>query len=285
MDPQPPLTAVLLSLSAWLAGLAVVFVPLERLFAARPREVFRAGLWTDLGYYFLNSLLPAVLLAPPMAAVAWAVARVMPPGVLETTAAWPLWARLAVGLVVGEVGYYWGHRLCHEVPFLWRFHAVHHSAEHVDFLVNTRAHPVDMVFGRLCALAPMFALGLGTPLAGTGGLLSGGLVPVLVTLAGTAWGFFVHANLRWRLGPVEWLVATPAFHHWHHTRSGPLNKNYASTLPALDRLFGTHHLPAAFPADYGISGEMPAALVDQLVHPLFPPRPLSALSPDTRSTG
>lgn len=265
MDPHPPgLLADLLRLAVWLAGLAAVFVPLERLFAARPREVFRPGWLTDLGYYFLNSLLPAALLGPPMAAVAWAAQRVIPAPVPETLAALPLWARLGVGLVAGEVGYYWAHRLSHTVPFLWRFHAVHHSAGHVDFLVNTRAHPVDMVFGRLCGLAPLYALGLAGPTAG------GTTLPVAVALIGTAWGFFVHANLRWRFGPLEWLVATPAFHHWHHTKTGPINHNYASTLPWLDRLFGTHHLPREFPADYGIKAPMPDALVDQLVHPLFP---------------
>lgn len=268
---SPPLLAQLIALSAWLAGLAAVFVPLERLFAARPAEVFRRGWAADLGYYFLNSLLPAVLLGPPMALVAWAAGRVIPAGVTDAIAGGPLAAKLAVGLLVGEVGYYWGHRLSHTIPFLWRFHAVHHAAEQVDFLVNTRAHPVDLVFGRLCALAPMFALGLAAPLGPAAGRLSGGLVPVAVTLLGTAWGFFVHANLRWRFGPLEWLVATPAFHHWHHTKSGPIDRNFASTLPWLDRLFGTHHLPKEFPADYGINGPMPAALVDQLVHPFFPP--------------
>ena len=132
--------------------------------------------------------------------------------------------------MAGEVGYYWGHRLSHEIPFLWDFHAIHHSAEEVDFLVNSRAHPVDLVFGRFCALAPLYALGLGSRSGARGSL-----VPVLVTLMGLVWGFFIHANLRWRFGPLEWLVTTPAFHHWHHTRTGPINRNYSSTLPWLDR--------------------------------------------------
>jgi sterol desaturase/sphingolipid hydroxylase (fatty acid hydroxylase superfamily) len=81
--------------------------------------------------------------------------------------------------------------------------------------------------------------------------------PLLVVLVSTAWGFFVHANLRWRFGPLEWLVATPAFHHWHHTYEQPHNKNYSSMLPWMDRVFGTYHMPKAlWPGQYGIEEPM-----------------------------
>ena len=258
-------------LSLWLTILVVIFVPLERLFAAHPQKIWRPGIVTDLAYYFLNSLVPAVLLGAPMSLVAWLVHRAVPADFLTMMATLPLWARATAGLVVGEIGYYWAHRWSHEIPFLWRFHSIHHSAEEVDFLVNTRAHPVDMVFGRFCALVPIYALGLSSPV-GPGG----STVAVLVSLVGTVWGFFIHANLRWRFGPLEWLVSTPAFHHWHHTRTGPFNRNYSSTLPWLDRIFGTYYLPrAAWPTAYGIKAKLPQTLTEQLTYPLYrqPPRP------------
>ncbi len=97
---------------------------------------------------------------------------------------------------------------------------------------------------------------------------AGATVPVLVTLIGMVWGFFIHANLRWRFGPLEWLVTTPGFHHWHHSLT-PINRNYASTLPWLDRLFGTHYLPREFPDAYGIAAKLPDSLAGQLVYPLL----------------
>ncbi|MGE3821403.1 MAG: sterol desaturase family protein [Isosphaeraceae bacterium] len=279
-----PLLTEILHLSVWLTALVAILVPLERLFAVHPQKFFRKGIVTDLGYFFLSGLLPALLLGPPIALLAWSVRGVVPGEFLEATAALPIWARTLAGLVAGEAGYYWGHRWSHEIPFLWRFHSIHHSAEEMDFLVHTRAHPFDMAFGRFCGLVPIYVLGLGGPAN-----LEGSVVPVAVTLIGTFWGFFIHANLKCRFGPAEWLLSTPAFHHWHHTKSGPVNRNYASTLPWLDWLFGTLHLPNEWPEDYGIKTEMPVALVDQLVHPFFPSDPerveSHAAAETTRSMG
>jgi sterol desaturase/sphingolipid hydroxylase (fatty acid hydroxylase superfamily) len=255
--------------SVWLMILVVIFVPLERVFAVHPQRVLRKGIVTDLCYYFLSSLLPAMLLGAPLGVLAWVVHQAVPHGILARSAALPLWARVFSGLVAGEIGYYWGH--------LWRFHSIHHSAEEVDFLVSSRAHPVDMVFGRLCSMVPIYVLGLGGP-----GALAGSQVPVLVALIGIVWGFFIHANLRWRFGPLEWLISTPAFHHWHHTLKGPINRNYASTLPWLDWIFRTHYLPSdAWPEAYGIKAEMPESLVEQLAYPLF----TQLSEPDQRATG
>jgi len=262
----------ILRLSLWLAILVVIFVPLERLFAAHPQKILRKGIRADLGYFFISTLLPAAVLSAPMALVAVMIHRAMPNGFLAMTASWPLWLKAVAALIVSEVGYYWAHRLSHQIPFLWRFHSIHHSAEEIDFLVNTRAHPVDLVFSRFAALVPMYILGLGGPK-----IPGGNLIPVLATLITTTWGFFIHANIRFRFGPLEWLVSTPAFHHWHHTLSGPINRNYASTLPWLDRVFGTHYLPKEWPTAYGTEDKLPDSLADQLFYPLQ--KPVQAAKP------
>jgi sterol desaturase/sphingolipid hydroxylase (fatty acid hydroxylase superfamily) len=265
-------------LFAWLLLLAVIFVPLERLFAVHPRSFLRKGIRTDLGYYFLSGLLTNVALVLPMAVIAAGLHRIVPVAVRTAAADLPLWAHLLAALAVGEVGFYWGHRWSHTIPWLWRFHAVHHSAQEIDWLVNTRAHPVDMVFTRLCGFVLLYVCGLASTTAS-----AHGLTPVFVLVIGAMWGFFVHANVKWRFGWLEWVVATPAFHHWHHTNDQHRDRNYAAMLPCLDRLFGTFHLPRhAMPPSYGIDAPVPSGLGRQLLWPLMPinrsvvePSPLS----------
>jgi sterol desaturase/sphingolipid hydroxylase (fatty acid hydroxylase superfamily) len=247
----------ILRLCLWLVILSVIFVPFERLFALHPRpaDVRSARLWEDLGFYFLNSLVPTLLLSAPMALVVAVSHRIVPTSYFAWIESSPLWPRLIAGFVVGEIGYYWGHRLSHAVPFLWRFHVVHHRPQHIDWLVNTRVHPFDMVFGRLCGLVPIYLLDLAGPDAGANSLPA-----LLFIVGGTIWGFVLHVNAAWRLGPFEHVIASPRFHHWHHTGSGPIDRNFASTLPVIDRLFGTQHLPkGAWPKDYGVSQELASA--------------------------
>ena len=268
MQHLAPFGLDVIRLCVWLVLLMIIFVPIERRWGLHRQKVFRKAFGADLVYYFLSSLLPKLLLVLPMTLVAAGLHHLTPGGFYAWVASVPFWIRLPAAMVVGEVGAYWAHRWSHEIPLLWRFHAIHHSAEEIDWLVNSRAHPVDMVFTRLCSLVPMYVLGLAQP-AGN----DVDLVPLLITVGGTLWGFFIHANVKWRLGWIEWLLSSPAFHHWHHTNDGPerINKNYASMLPCVDLCFGTFYLPRReWPAKYGSDTPISAGLAKQLFQPLAP---------------
>jgi sterol desaturase/sphingolipid hydroxylase (fatty acid hydroxylase superfamily) len=257
-----------LGLTAWLVVLSVIFIPLERFLALHDQPVRRKFLFRDVTYYFMNSLLLSLFLAFPLAIVAWGLNKVVPTGVQTMAAGWPPLARFAAALVAGEIGGYWGHRLLHEVPFLWRFHALHHSCEQIDFMANCRAHPLDLAFTRICGYIPLYALGLLQPFASVGDPAMMGFVVV-----GTIWAFFIHANIRLRFGWFEYLFVTPAFHHWHHTRHDHVNHNYATVLPWVDRIFGTYHMPKnQWPDEYGTDDKLPETLGGQLLYPLRDPR-------------
>ena len=262
----PPILLNTIRLLAWLLILCTVFLPLEFLFSLRKRQLLRRSLPSDVGFYFLSGLVPQLLLAVPLSLAAYVAYHFVPWRIHTAIDAWPIWLRALAAFVVGDLGFYWGHRWAHEIPFLWRFHALHHHPEHVYFLISARAHPIDNAFIRVCGLMPIYVLGLGAPQS-----VRGTLVATLVMLAVPVWGFFIHANLRWRLGPLEWLIATPGFHHWHHTRSEFRDRNFASMLPWMDRLFGTHHLPKDWPSAYGTDTPLPPSMIGQLLYPLHDP--------------
>ena len=175
-----------LRLAVWLVLLVCIFAPLERWFALRPVQAWRKQTGVDLAWYFINSLLPAAIIALPLAGLARALRGIDPGGLYSAAAAWPLWLKLPLALWVNDVGAYWAHRASHTIPFLWRFHAIHHSAEHLDWLVNTRAHPFDLVFTRLTGLGLVYLVGIGQ---NQGSHIDP--VVALVTIIGTLWTFFI----------------------------------------------------------------------------------------------
>ena len=248
--------------------LVVLFVPLERLFALRPQRALRQAWGTDIAYYFITSLLPSKLIIATVALLLWLMHGFAPQGLFPGLAELPTAARFAVALLVAQLGFYWGHRAMHANRWLWRFHAVHHSAPALDWLVNTRAHPVDLVFTRLCGYLPLYLLGLAQPTRETLDW-----VPLLITLLASTWGYVLHANLRWPLAWLAKIVATPRFHHWHHAHQGTggtQHSNYAATLPLMDLIFGTYRQDSgAWPECYGTDEPVPAALLDQLMSPFM----------------
>ena len=238
--------------------LAIIFIPLERLFALRPRQILRRGWRTDVVHYLINGAALKVGIIAAVVVVGTVLRAFVPVSFRTAIAASPSWAQIVAALAITTVGGYAGHRAAHEVPLLWRFHRVHHSIRELDWLAANHLHPLDQIFVRSAAVLPVYALGFGR--------LSLGAFVVLTTLQ----AIFVHANVRLTFGPLRWLIATPQFHHWHHAREPEAyNSNYAGEFPAVDALFGTLYLPAQrWPAQYGIDEHEPAGYLRQLVWPL-----------------
>jgi sterol desaturase/sphingolipid hydroxylase (fatty acid hydroxylase superfamily) len=241
-----------------MVALAIIFIPLERLFALRPRRVLRAGWRTDVVHYLINVAALKVGIVIAVAVLGTVLRAFVPPSARAAIAASPGWAQIVAALAIATVGGYAGHRAAHEVPLLWRFHRVHHSVQEMDWLAASHLHPLDQIFIRSAAVLPLYALGFGR--------ISLGAFVVLTTLQ----AIFIHANVRLTFGPLRWLIATPQFHHWHHAREPrAYNSNYAGEFPAVDALFGTLYLPAGrWPAQYGIEEREPVGYLRQLAWPL-----------------
>lgn len=153
---------------------------------------------------------------------------------------------------------YWGHRLQHRVGFLWRFHSIHHSAEHLDWLAAHREHPIDTVYTMGLINLPVFILGF--PLQ---------TLALLIAFRGI-WAIYIHSNVRLPIGPLRMLIGAPELHHWHHDRARDAG-NYANISPIMDLLFGTYRCPDHEPSSFGVDEPIAQhGYVGQMLHPLLP---------------
>ena len=240
-----------------LAILAVIFIPLERLFALHPHRVLRRGWRTDVVHFLVNGTALRIGMLVSVVVIGGFLRAFVPAPLRDAVAASPGWAQIAAGLTIATIGGYAGHRAAHEVPLLWRFHRVHHSSRELDWLAATHLHPLDETFTRSVAVLPLYALGFGR--------VSLGAFLILITLQ----AIFIHANVRLRFGPLRWVIGTPQFHHWHHAREPQAyNSNYAGEFPLLDALFGTLYFPAnRWPAQYGVDDTQPDGYLRQIAWP------------------
>lgn len=237
--------------------LGLIFVPLEALFALREQRVLRAGWQTDLKHFFVShvgvQLLSFAALIPAQVFFAWAVRLEFQ----QAVAAQPLWVQFFELIFIVDLATYWIHRAFHQVPWIWSFHAIHHSSLQMDWLAGSRMHIVDVMITRAVSFLPIFILGF-APAA---------LYAYLVFVSFHA--EFIHANVRWRFPALRWLISTPEYHHWHHSSDEEgIDKNFASFLPMWDLLFGTAHQPDYWPKNYGtVKFQPPENYLGQITYP------------------
>jgi sterol desaturase/sphingolipid hydroxylase (fatty acid hydroxylase superfamily) len=258
----------------WLAGMGAVFSILSYLMPCNQGKPWwqKRGLATDFWYWVLSPVFQRYLrIWATVSFTVWLlhidtlkVADFFEHG-HGPLSRLPLWVQ-AIGYVVAtDFVMYWIHRGFHN-GFLWKYHAVHHASEDLEWISAARFHPLNLALGA-------------------------GLVDVAALLAGISPDIFVwvgpfdiitscmvHANLNWTFGPLRYVVVSPVFHRWHHARA-VCDKNFGSTFSLWDVMFGTYHMPVGeLPKDYGIDDkEMPEGVLAQLAYPLrqrdVPPGP------------
>jgi sterol desaturase/sphingolipid hydroxylase (fatty acid hydroxylase superfamily) len=238
-----------------------LFIPIERLFSHRKDQpLFRTEWREDLFYYLVSSLLVQMLTFISMAPATTILAHTH----WDTLRAWmgSQWLILQIIeiMFLTDLVQYWLHRAFHRIPFLWNFHAVHHSAQSMDWMAGARMHFFEIIVLRGCTVIPMFILGFSQ------GAMHAYIL--MVYLQST----FVHANVGWQFNRIGKFIVTPRFHHWHHgIDAEAIDVNFAVHFPLFDRLFGTYHLPKhEWPSGYGIQGHpVPRSYWQQFWYPLI----------------
>jgi len=249
-------------------ALALIFSVLAHFWACNPGKPWwrKRELVTDICYWFFVPLFARVFRIGLLVIGAGVIFNIHDADELIAfydnghgpLSALPLWLQAFLFLALADFMMYWLHRMFHNGGF-WKYHAVHHSSEDLDWISAARFHPVNLLLGTI-----------GVDVI----LLMAGISPNVMLWVGPFNIFhsaFVHANLNWTLGPFKYVLATPVFHRWHHTsmQEGG-NTNFAGTFPVWDILFGNWRMPEnALPDDYGVDNQatFPTEIAGQLAYP------------------
>jgi sterol desaturase/sphingolipid hydroxylase (fatty acid hydroxylase superfamily) len=263
----------LLSLAAVYAGLAVVAPVLawmqRRSPAVAPFPALARTRATDWLYWLLTPIgtgtLTRAVTYGTVGTIALASGHgLLPGGLLAAVRArsaigqLPLAAQMALALIVADLVGYWTHRLRHAAP-LWPFHAIHHSARALDWLAAARMHPIDDLLDNVVVGAVVLLLGFDAAVFAA-------LGPTLIVYT-----LFLHANVRTDLGALRYVLASPAYHRWHHAADPhAMHRNFAEMFPVIDVLFGTFYFPRdRRPDTFGVpDARIPDGVGGQLGYPI-----------------
>lgn len=255
--------------------LALIFVPLERLIPLRTEQgTFRKHWVNDVVYLFLNGLLIRVGFIFLVGALMATIRSLVPDAVALAVQSQPLWLQTIEVIILADVGYYLAHRAFHTVPLLWKFHAIHHSIEEMDWLATHRVHPVDQIITSAISLIPVYAAGFSGPAV------------ALFAIFYQAQALLIHSNIRLGFGPLKWILASPHFHHWHHANEPQaFDRNFAAQLAVIDVIAGTLFLPGRMPKRYGTNDPVPPLYHQQLAYPFRRQPHAPGLAVPTPATG
>jgi lathosterol oxidase len=238
--------------------MTLIFSPFEVLWPAYPKQgVFREQWLLDV-VYFLSTHLPIMLTTFLILLPATQLSAVLGiQSVVETMGRLPWLVQFFLAVLVADLAEYAIHRAFHSVPWLWRFHAIHHSSKGLDWIAGSRSHLVDDVAVRGFILIPMML--------------------VFPQDINVAYLFFVTLHATWthsNFGPtIKWLepfLIFPRFHHWHHTsQKEAIDRNFAIHFPWIDKIFGTYYFPEGkWPDTYGLHKEkIPDTFWGQFFYP------------------
>jgi len=216
-------------------GLFVLFALIEAWIPRRKRTQTRLRRWrTNWAISFINTgTIYLMALLMPLLAVGAAYDASANGWGLFNTLDWPVWLEVVLAILILDLAIWFQHLITHKIPFLWRFHSVHHSDRDLDVTSALRFHPIEIAFSMALKIGLVYLLG------------PAGLAVVLfeIILNGTA--MFNHANMKLPKGLdrlVRLVLVTPDMHRVHHSDiRAEHDSNYGFAMSAWDRIFRTYN--------------------------------------------
>ncbi len=216
------------------AGLFAVFAIIEAVVPRRKRTEPRRTRWvTNWAIIILDTLtLRLLAVALPLLAVGAALDAQAQGWGLMNVIDLPLWLAVVFTVLIFDMAIWLQHLVTHKIPFLWRFHRVHHADRDIDVTTAIRFHPIEIALSMVLKIGLVYLLG--APALG--------IILFEIILNGTA--MFNHANIRLPVSVdavMRKILVTPDMHRIHHSvHRHEHDSNYGFALSIWDRLFGTY---------------------------------------------
>ena len=209
----------------------VLMLLLEHLFPRKKRTQPRRRRWiTNVTIVILDTV--ALRLLVPLLAIEVADHAALRGWGLFNYLNWPKWLEVVICVLMLDMLIYWQHVLSHRIPFLWKFHQVHHADRDIDATTGIRFHPVEIVLSMLYKIGWIVVLGPSV------------IAVFLFEIILNACAVFNHANLllpRSVDSLLRLVIVTPDMHRVHHSvLANETNSNYGFNASVWDRIFGSY---------------------------------------------
>ena len=239
--------------------MALIYVPIERLWPQYKDQGTFRDQWTLDVAYFMSTHLPIQILSFLVLFPATQAARFLAvPSISQGVAQLPWLLQFLLAIVIADFAEWSIHWALHKVPFLWRFHSIHHSSRALDWIAGSRSHFLDDTLVRGFILVPLML-----------GFSQDVIVAYLIFV--TLHATWTHCNFAPNAKWLEPYLVVPRYHHWHHSsETQAIDKNFAIHFPWIDKIFGTYYYPDTWPESYGLSGEeISPSFLGQTIEPFM----------------
>ncbi len=226
----------------WLAGLSLLVWVLEIIFPWRKNQsVIRRDFWLDGFYILFNFFLFSLIGYNALSNVAVEAFNDFLGlfGINNLVAVqishWPVWTQFILYFVIADFIQWNVHRMLHRVPWMWKFHKLHHSVKQMGFAAHMRFHFMETIFYKTAQYLPLAMIGVGIQEF------------FVIHMFAVFIGHLNHANVGWSYGPLGYIFNNPRMHIWHHAKHLPEGRkygvNYGISLSIWDYLFRTNYIP------------------------------------------
>ncbi|MFL1894763.1 sterol desaturase family protein [Aquimarina sp. 2-A2] len=253
----------------WLIGLSLLIFLLEIIIPWRKKQsVLRKGFFLDAFYILFNFFLFSLIGYNALSNVGvelfndflglFGITNIV---AIEVQTL-PVWSQLLLMFIIADFVQWNVHRMLHRVPWMWKFHKIHHSVKEMGFAAQFRFHFLETIVYKSIQYIPLAMIGFGIEQF------------FVVHMFAVFVGHLNHANLDWSYGKLGYIFNNPRMHIWHHSKelpeSHPYGMNFGLTLSVWDYLFNTAYIPkSGRDLEIGFKGDetFPKDFKGQLVFP------------------